>query len=82
MTSLKHFIFRHFQIGFDTNQFSETADMADLISDILEIRNSKKEDISIQDSALLISLMKKNSLITKVFMTPRSHTSYIKQQNQ
>ena len=80
MTSWKHFIFRHFQIGFDTNQFSETADMADLISDILEIRNSKNEDSSTQDSALLISLMKKNSIIAKVFMITRSHISYIRQQ--
>ena len=74
MTSWKIF-FRHFQIGIDTNRFSETADMADLISDVLEIRNSKKEDSSTQNSALLISLMKKNKLIIKVFMNPRSHIS-------
>ena len=54
--------------------------MADLISDILEIRNSKNEDSSTQDSALLISLMKKNSIIAKVFMITRSHISYIRQQ--
>ena len=77
MNDILKTFFRHFQIGFDTNQFSETADMADLISDVLEIRNSKKEDSSTENSALLISLMKKNSLITKVFTIPRSHTSYI-----
>ena len=65
-------IYRHFQIGFDTSPFSETADMVDLISDALEISFQKKRDKNIVTEdfsrAFLLSLMRKNTLVTKVII--------------
>ena len=69
---MKNLIYRYFQIGFDTRQFSETADMVDLISDALEISFQKKGDKNImtEDSsrAFLLSMVKKNTLVTKVLI--------------
>ena len=68
----ENLIYRYFQIGFDTKQFFETADMVDLISDALEISFQKKGDKNImtEDSsrAFLLSMIKKNTLVTKVII--------------
>lgn len=64
------FVFRHFQIPFDTGQFTAIPEMVDLISDVLEERN--KDEINgnyiewKSTGTFLRSIIKKNKILAKV----------------
>ena len=66
------FNYRHFQIPFDVNQFTNIAEMADFISDVFEERHSDAEKtnyITLESTeAFLKTMLKKNNMIIKVLI--------------